>query len=134
MLPVDHSLQLLVARMNCLHARVWDGIWLRLVDVGAALSARGYASDGRVTLEVVADPQFPDNVGTWTVADGVARRSRRRPDVRLDVQALGAAYLGGFSFAQLARGRAGAEAARGGLARADALFRTDAAPWCPENF
>ena len=86
---------------------VWDGIWLRLVDVEAALTARSYATDGRVTFEVVSDPSFADNVGTWTVTDGVARRSRRRPDVRLDVQALGAAYLGGFSFAQLARRRAG---------------------------
>jgi hypothetical protein len=54
--------------------------------------------------------------------------------VRLDVQALGAAYLGGFSFAELARAEMVEEVARGGLARADALFRTDAAPWCPENF
>ena len=98
------------------------------------MSARAYATDGRVTFEVVSDPLFEDNVGTWTVADGVARRSRRRPDVRLDVQALGAAYLGGFSFAQLARAEQVEEVSRGGLARADALFRTDTAPWCPENF
>jgi predicted acetyltransferase len=134
MLPVDHPLQLLVARVNLLRARVWDGLWVRLVDVGAALSARSYAADGRITFDVVSDPVFPDNAGTWTVADGVARRSRRRPDVRLDVQALGAAYLGGFSFAELARGQMVQEVARGGLARADALFRTAAAPWCPENF
>ena len=68
------------------------------------------------------------------MTDGVARRSRRRPDVRLDVQALGAAYLGGFSFAQLAAAGQVEEASRGGLARADAMFGTDAAPWCPENF
>ena len=70
MLPVDHPLQLLVARVNLLQARVWDGLWVRLVDVGAALSGRGYAGDGRVTFEVVADPLFPDNVGTgrWPTA------------------------------------------------------------------
>jgi predicted acetyltransferase len=134
MLPVDHPLQLLVARVNLLRGRVWDGLWVRLVDVGAALSGRGYAGDGRVTFDVVADPLFPDNVGTWTVADGVARRSRRRPDVRLDVQTLAAAYLGGFGFGELARAGCVQEAARGGVARAEALFRTDAAPWCPENF
>jgi hypothetical protein len=50
------------------------------------------------------------------------------------VQALGSAYLGGFSFAELARAELVEEASRGGLARADALFRTEAAPWCPENF
>ena len=134
MLPVDHPLQLLVARINLLRARVWDGLWVRLVDVGAALSARGFATGGRVTFEVASDPLFPDNVAVWTVADGAVRRSRRRPDVRLDVQALGAAYLGGFSFAELARAERVEELSRGGLARADALFRTDAAPWCPENF
>jgi predicted acetyltransferase len=134
MLPLDHPLQLLVARVNQLRARVWDGLWIRLVDVGAALTARGYTTNGRVTFDVVSDPVFAGNVGTWTVADGVARRSRRRPDVRLGIQALGAAYLGGFSFAELARAEMVEEVARGGLARADALFRTGSAPWCPENF
>jgi predicted acetyltransferase len=134
MLPVDHPLHLLVARVNHLRARVWDGIWLRLVDVRAALEARAYATDGRVTLEVVSDPQFPDNAGTWTIDGGSVRRTHRRADVRLDVQALGAAYLGGFSFAELARAQQVEEVGRGGLARADALFRTTAAPWCPENF
>jgi hypothetical protein len=54
--------------------------------------------------------------------------------VRLDVQALGSVYLGGFSFAELAGGGRVEEAARGGLRRADDVFRTDAAPWCPEIF
>jgi predicted acetyltransferase len=82
----------------------------------------------------VSDPQLSDNVGTWTVSDGCVRRSTRRPDVRLGIQELGAAYLGGFSFVQLARAGRVEEGVRGGLARADALFATDAAPWCPENF
>ena len=58
MLPVDHALQLLVARMNFLRARLWDGIWVRLVDLEAALNGRSYATDGRVTFEVVSDPRF----------------------------------------------------------------------------
>lgn len=134
LLPVDHPLLLVVARLNKLDAKVVDGLWVRLVDVGAALSARAYAADDHVTLEVTDDPVLPENAGTWTIEGGVARRSRRRPDVRLDVQALGAAYLGGFSFAELARAERVQEASRGGVARADALFRTDAAPWCPETF
>jgi predicted acetyltransferase len=134
MLPTDHPLLHIVARVNTLKARLCDGLWVRLLDVGAALSARSYAADGRVTLEVTGDPHFGDNAGTWTVADGHAVRSRRRPDVRLDVQALGAAYLGGFSFRELARAERIEEASRGGLGRADLLFRPAAAPWCPENF
>ena len=118
-------------RPNRLHWRVVDGLWLRLVDVGAALSARAVTGDGRVTFDVTSDPIFPDNVGTWTVEDGVARRSRRRADVRLDVQALASAYLGGFTFAELARAGRVEEVARGGVARADALYRVDVKPWCP---
>ena len=134
LLPADHPLFLLVQRPNRLSWKVVDGLWLRLIDVGAALSVRAAASDGRVTFDVCADPVLPDNVGTWTVEDGVARRSRRRADLRLDVQTLGSAYLGGFTFAELARAGRVEEVARGGVARADALYRVDAKPWCPEIF
>lgn len=134
LLPLDHPLLHLVARPRYLGATVNDGLWLRLVDVEAALSARSYAGDGRVTIEVVSDPLFEENVGTWTISRGKARRGGSRPDVRLDVQALGSAYLGGFSFTTLARAERVEEARRGGLARADDLFRTEAAPWCPEIF
>jgi len=134
LLAPDHPLFLLVQRPNLLGWKVFDGLWLRLVDVGAALAARAAATDGRVTFDVCADPVVPDNVGVWSVEDGVARRSRGRADVRLDVQALASAYLGGFTFAELARAGRVEEVARGGVARADALYRVDAKPWCPENF
>jgi predicted acetyltransferase len=134
LLPLDHELWHLLARPRLMGMKVFDGLWVRPIDVGAVLAGRSYAADGRVTLEIVSDPLFEDNVGNWTIADGIARRSSRRPDVRLDVQALGAVFLGGVSFAELARGERAEEAARGGLARADDLFRTDAAPWCPEIF
>jgi len=132
-LSPDHPLFLLVARPNSLHWKVFDGLWLRLVDVGAALEGRSLA-DGRVTIDLRADPLVPDNVGTWTVENGAAKRSRRRADIRLDVQALGSAYLGGFTFAELARAGRVEEGTRGGIARADALFHVDAKPWCPEIF
>jgi predicted acetyltransferase len=133
-LAIDDPLLLHVDRMNKLGTKLYDGLWLRVIDVPAALAARSYATEGRVTLEVTHDPTFPDNVGTWTIAGGKVRRTTRRPDVHLDVQALGSVMLGGFSFAQLARGELLAEGARGGLARADALFRVDRAPFCPEVF
>ena len=75
LLPADHPLFLLVERPNRLDWKVFDGLWLRLVDVGSALAARAAASGGRVTLDVHADPILPDNVGDL---DG---RSRRRPPV-----------------------------------------------------
>lgn len=133
-LPLDHPLLQIVARVNLLRPKVQDALWLRLVDVGAALAARSYATDGRLTLEIVSDTLFPDNAGTWTIESGRVRRTSRRPDVRLDVQTLGALFLGGFTFAQLARAERVEEVARGGVRRADALFCVDAQPWCPEGF
>jgi predicted acetyltransferase len=133
-LAVDDSLVLTVDRPNELRPRGFDGLWVRPVEVGAALAARGVSGDGRATIEVTADPHFPDNVGTWTVEGDRVRRASRRPDVRLDVQGLGMTMVGGFTFAQLARAGRAEEAARGGLARADALFRAERAPWCPEIF
>ena len=134
-LAVDDALSLLVDRVNALGLRVYDGLWVRPVDVAAMLGARVAARDGRATIEVAADPQFADNVGTWTVeAGGTVKRSSRRPDVRVDVQGLGSVALGGFTFAQLERAGRAEEGAPRGLSRADALFRVERAPWCPEIF
>ncbi len=131
-LPVDHPLPLIADRVNKLHLKVWDGLWVRVVDVPTALAGRSYGS-GRVTIEVTSDPRFPDNVGTWTIDDGSVRRARRRPDVRLPVAALGSAYLGGIPFRQLCAAGHAEELTRGGAARADALFAAPA-PWCTEIF
>jgi predicted acetyltransferase len=133
-LPVDHPLPLLVDRMNKLRLSVWDALWLRVVDVPAALAGRAYASSGAVTVEVTSDPHFPENVGRWTVEGGEVRRSRSRPDVRLAVDGLGSAFLGGLPFAQLVRGGRAEEGTRGGIGRADGAFRASAAPWCAEIF
>ena len=132
-LPVDHPLPLLVDRVNALGLRVWDGLWLRVLDVAGALSGRAYASGDPVTVEVVDDPLFADNVGRWTVEGGQVRRARRRPDVRLPIDALGSTFLGGVSFAELVRAGRAEEGTSGGVDRADAAFRSPAAPWCTEN-
>ena len=112
---------------------MWDGLWIRVVDVPRALAERAYAGTGRVTIEVVSDPRFPDNVGIWTIEEGSVRRARRRPDLRMPVAALGSAYLGGIPFAQLCAAGHAEEVSRGGAGRADALF-AGPAPWCPEIF
>jgi predicted acetyltransferase len=133
LLPVDHPLFLLLAEPRRARFRVGDGLWVRLVDVGAALSARSYADDGCIVFEV-ADAFCPSNEGRWRLEGGEAARSDDEPDLRLDVSALGSAYLGGFTFAQLHRALRVEELRPGSLARADRIFRTDVGPWCPEIF
>jgi predicted acetyltransferase len=133
LLPVDHPLLLLLAEPRRLRFSLRDGLWVRLVDVGAALGARAYAATDSVVVEV-ADAFCPWNAGCWRVGKEGVERSGHTPDLRCDVTALGSVYLGGFTWAQLARALRVEEVRAGAVARADALFRTDRVPWCPEVF
>lgn len=135
-LPSDHPLLLLLSEPRYLGFQSSNGLWLRLVDVGAALEARGYEGAGAVTIEV-HDPLLEANSGTWRleVADGRghAEKTKGGGDIRLGIAELGTVYLGQFSFVQmLAAGRI--EATPEAAARADDLWRTRVAPWCPEIF
>lgn len=133
MLPPDHPLFLLVAEPRRLRYRRGDGLWVRLVDVEAALTARTYASGEPVVLEL-GDAFCPWNEGRWRLAAGEAARTDEEPDLRLDAAALGSAYLGGISFRELADALRVEELRPGALERADAIFRAAAHPWCPEIF
>ncbi|MGH7323284.1 MAG: GNAT family N-acetyltransferase [Candidatus Rokuibacteriota bacterium] len=133
LLPLDHPLLLLLAEPRRLRFSVRDGLWVRLVDVGNALAARSYAAPGAVVIDVV-DAFCPWNQSRWRVGDDGVKRTTAEPELRCDVTALGAVYLGGFTWAQLGRALRVDELRPGALARADALFRTTRAPWCPEIF
>ncbi len=128
LLPVDHPLFLLLEHPRRMRFRVGDSLWVRLVDVGAALAARSL--EGDVVLEV-ADAFCPWNDARYGL-DG--SKTTARADLRLDASDLGSAFLGGFTFAQLLRAGRVEELTEGAVARADAAFRTDRAPWCPEIF
>lgn len=132
-LPADHELLLLVADPSRLKFMVTDALWVRLVDVPAALRARSYDGDDPVVLDV-SDMFLPDNAGRWRIAGGQAERTNEEPDLRLDVNALGSTYLGGITFGDLLRAGRIEELREGAAARADALFRADRAPWCLEIF
>ena len=133
LLPVDHPLFLLLAEPRRMQFTLTDALWVRLVDVGAALSARSLAGDGEVVLDV-ADAFCPWNEGRWRVGSDGAERTDAAAELRLEVSALGSVYLGGFTFAELARALRVEELRPGALARADALFASDRAPWCVEIF
>ena len=133
LLPLDHPLVLLLAEPRRLQLAVSDGIWIRLLDVGAALAARAFAGGGEVVLEVT-DPFIPENAGAWRVSGTGVERTTAAPDLRLDVTALGSAYLGGFGFGELVRAARADALTPGAADRADALFRTGAQPWCAEIF
>ena len=132
-LPVDHPLVLSLAQPRRLNFLVREGIWVRLIDVGTALSARGYATGEAVVIDV-ADEFCPWNAGRWRIINGRAEKTTADADLACDVSSLGCVYLGGFAFAELARALRVKELNAGALARADAMFHTDRKPWCPELF
>jgi predicted acetyltransferase len=131
--PPDEPLWLMLTDADAVRVTLEASLWVRLVDVQAALGARTYAADPDVVLEV-ADALCPWNAGRYRLAGGGCERTDAEPDLALDAAALGAAYLGGTLLSELAGAGRVAELRPGALARASAAFRGDVAPWCPEIF
>jgi predicted acetyltransferase len=136
--PVDEPLRWMLAdsrRLRVIHLA--DNLWIRLLDIPAALSARRYATEGRITFEV-SDTLLPELARRYMLEgapEGAAcARSDHPADLSLDVAALGAVYLGGVSVATLAQSGLVREEKPGALARADAMFATFPAPFCSTPF
>jgi predicted acetyltransferase len=126
------SLPLLVRDPRALGMRVGDGLWLRFVDLDAALRARSYRPGRSVVLEV-SDELCPWNAGRYRVGDD-AGRTDAEADLALDVADLASAYLGAFDFHRLVRAGLAHERYEGAAEAASLLFRTDLPPFCPEVF
>ncbi len=133
LVPPDHPLFFLLREPRRMRYRMGDGLWVRLVDAGAALAARTYGGDGEVVLEL-QDEFCPWNEGRWRVGSGGVEQTAAAADLSLDATSLGAAYLGGAGLTQLAQGGRVDELTPRALARADAIFRQGLHPWCPEIF
>jgi len=135
--PIDDPLLHVLQEPDRLRLRIKDALWVRPVDVPKSLEARRYSSEGRTTIEV-RDLFCPWNEGRYLVEGGPDGAScattDAEPDLVMSVNELGAAYLGGVSFRQLQRAGRVEEERPGGLARADAMFGWDPAPWCPFVF
>lgn len=139
--PVPNPLQHLLAEPRALGLVTLDGIWLRLVDLPAALAARRYGTADSLVLEV-SDAFCPWNAGRWHLATtgeagattGEATPTDAAPDLVLDTTDLAAVYLGGVRLADLALGGRVVEATPGAVRRADALFVGDRTPWCVTMF
>lgn len=135
---IDDALPWMLRDMRRLERDVFDAIWLRLVDVPAALAARTYSAAGRLVLGL-RDEFCPWNDGRYVLgADeggtGSCVTSEEAPELELGADALAAAYLGGVSFSTLARAGRVQEQVAGAVARADAMFRTERAPWTALDF
>ncbi|MFI6356117.1 GNAT family N-acetyltransferase [Streptomyces sp. NPDC050743] len=109
-----------------------DWLWVRLLDVPRALTARGWLTDGELVLDV--DDPFLGEHGRYllTVRDGKADcvPTDQEPDLSLDVSDLGSVYLGGTTPGTLVRAGHIRAHRPGAATLADALFRAERTPHC----
>ena len=125
-------LLLAVHDIRALGLKYADALWLRLVDLDAALKARSYRHGESVVLEVT-DELCPWNAGRYRVGDD-AGRTEDTADLALDTADLASAYLGAFDFHRLVHAGRADERRDGAAEAATLLFRTDLPPYCPEVF
>ncbi len=135
--PTDDPLRYLVADPRLIRTEVSDGTYLRLIDVKSALEARLYAADLDVVIGV-RDALLPDNDGAIRLQAGPdgaeVTRSRRKPDLSLDVSDLGSSYLGSGALSALQAAGWIEERTSGSVAAVTAAFTSARAPFCTDFF
>jgi len=143
--PVDDPLLAQLADPRRARPRLADGLWVRILDIAAALAGRRYSAPVDVVLEV-RDDLLPANAGRWrltTTASGSDAgrglaascvRVTSAADVTLDITQLGAAYLGGTRLGALAEAGLVTELRPGAWRQLSAAMTWDPAPWCPTIF
>jgi predicted acetyltransferase len=136
--PVEDHLRWRLADPRRLQVQhVLDHLWVRILDVPAALEARRYPVAGSVVIEV-ADAFRPANSGRYRLEGGplaaTCARTGEPADVALGAPDLGALYLGGVRPSTLARAGRVEERTPGALARLDVLLSWHGSPWCATAF
>ncbi len=135
--PRDDPARELFIEPRLLNVQVGDGVWLRVVDVAAALTGRAYDMEDAITIEVTPDALAPWNSGRFRLEcapDGArVRAARADADLRLGVKALASLYSGARTPCELRRFGL-LEADDRAMARATLIFATRQAPHCPDSF
>jgi len=133
----DEPLLSAISEPRRLDARLGDALWVRVLDVPAALAARRYVGEVDVVLEIT-DAMVAANTGRWRLRGSATAATCVStvddPDLSCDIRALGAAYLGGTSLVALAGSGQVTEHRAGALERASAAFGWYRAPTSFEVF
>lgn len=138
-IAVDHALWDVVEDARQISIR-WDQdlLWARVLDVGAALSARRWSGAESLAISV-DDPFLGRGTGTQLLevdSSGVASCTPHSgpADLHLDIAELGSVLLGGGSLRRLVRAGRVDERTPGAAARFDAIAAVDPLPWCWVRF
>lgn len=129
--PTDDPLRSMVVDPAQVHVRSGSPVYLRILDVPAALAARRYLVDDSLVLDVT-DPLYPQRSGRFEVVvnGGTAQvaRTNADADLALGIEELGMLYLGGVRPTALRQAGRLEERLPGALARSERLLASDQAP------
>jgi predicted acetyltransferase len=136
--PVDDPVRFLLSDSRGARLKLNDSLWVRLVDVAAALSGRRYLASGSLVLEV-RDAFCPWNERRYRLRAEAGRGAaceavRDEPDLVISAADLAAIYLGGTAPRSLADAGRIEERSTGAVDRAAVLFQSERTPWCPSHF
>ena len=137
--PLDDPIVTLLEDPRDASGPLIDALHLRILDLPAALAARGYAVPVDVVLEVT-DRQFPANAGRWRLSaqpgqtPQVVRADSRPADLAIDIRDLGAIYLGGPALATLVVAGLVAELTPGLADRVSQAFKSQVEPATPYSW
>jgi predicted acetyltransferase len=138
--PRDRLPWLLTNARAAMLSDVGDGLWVKLLDIPRALTARTYERAASVVLDVIdRDGVDGEQRRTRVLLDAspggaTCATTRRSPDLALDASALATAYLGGPRLRDAVIARGCDEHRPGALAEADGLLAALDAPWCSSFF
>jgi predicted acetyltransferase len=131
--PVDDGLVSAPVDARALRTQTaHDALWVRILDLPAAVAGRAWAAP----LDVVLRVDHPEDelvAGTWALRGGpggaTAERTDAPADLALHARELGSLYLGGITVTALCDAGVVQERTPGAAAALDAALRVDRAPW-----
>ncbi|MGU3292627.1 GNAT family N-acetyltransferase [Williamsia sp. M5A3_1d] len=131
-IPVDDPLPMKLTNLRApTVTAISDSMWLRIIDIPAALEARTYSEDFDAVLEIT--DTFRGNGGRFamSVRDGqaTATPTEEPATVRMDVSVLGSIYLGGYRATEFAAADRLWAADHTTLCDLDQAFLTDRKPF-----
>lgn len=135
--PLDDPAPELFIEPRQLHTQDQEGIWFRVVDVAAALAARGYMGSGTIKIGIEEDALAPWNSGihqlTASTEGADVKSVDSAPDIQLSVKALASLYTG-FHSATVLAGWGLLKGEASSIQLAEQIFTTPHAPHCPDHF
>jgi predicted acetyltransferase len=128
---IDEPLVWQVSDMRGIREVLVDHLWTRILDVPAALEARGYGAPLNTVIDITDDLGFAAGRFSLTIDSGTAvvTSTDAPAALALSVNELSAIYLGGVSASALVAAGRIDEREPGSAAALDAAFHSPVAPW-----